>query len=171
MLARTQRGQAAATDAVGFVVNAAQEAWRVTRGLRNRNPGNIDWIANPLQRWRGMVSKEPAGRFGVFDSDANGVRAISKELQRTSQRGARSVYDYIAGIPLADGSRWDGWAPEEENDSKAYARTVAKRIGVRTIDEPIALASVLPEFVAGIVQVENAVQPYSLDELKAWVYS
>ena len=158
----------AAADAVEFVSTAAQEAWRATLGLRNRNPGNIDWIVNPLQRWRGMIARN--GRFGVFDTDANGVRAIGKELERAASRGARTVDHLIGGIPQKDGSRYDAWAPPQENDTAAYVRNVAKWVGVGANDA-IDIHGLLPELTAAIIRQENGAQPYALDDIARWVYS
>jgi hypothetical protein len=162
---RSKRGEVAAADAVEFVTVTAQrianEAWRVSLGLRNRNPGNIDFIANPLQRWRGMKSTPgEGGRFGEFDTDANGVRAIGKELQLEERRGAHTVRQQI-----------EVWAPSSENDVAAYAKSVAKSIGFGVDEQIPRLDLVLPEFVAGIIKVENGVQPYTLDDIAKWVFS
>lgn len=160
LYSRTQRGQVAAVDAMEFVEVSAQQLWRVSLGLRNRNPGNIDFIANPLQRWRGMKSVPgEGGRFASFDTDANGVRAIAKELELEERRGARTVAEQISV-----------WAPLNENDTAAYARAVAKALGVG-VNAEIRLSDYLPEFVAAIIKHENGVQPYSLQELATWVNS
>lgn len=155
------------------IVDVLELAGNLPRGLRNNNPGNIDWIADPAKRWRGMVRKETpeeGGRFAVFDSPANGVRAIAKELLRAVSRGARSVDDLIAGIPQADGSRFDAWAPAHENNTPAYVRAVARALGVGA-DDAIDVRSYLPRLAAAIVQHEQGVQPYSADELEQWVYA
>src|SRR5687768_678297 len=58
---RTERGRAVAADVVGGIVKAV-----TPRGIRNNNPGNIEWISDLARRWRGMVNKD--GRYGVFDT-------------------------------------------------------------------------------------------------------
>jgi len=159
---RTQRGQVAAVDAVEFVDVTAQriadDIWRVTVGLRNRNPGNIDFISNPLKRWRGMKSQPgEGGRFAEFDSDANGVRAIARELKLEEGRGARTVAQQI-----------EVWAPPAENNTAAYAKAVAKALGVN-VNDVIRLNDHLAGFVGAIIKHENGVQPYSAEELETWV--
>lgn len=155
-----------------LIVDALEQLTRGPRGIRNNNPGNIDWIETPAKRWRGMYRQETpeeGGRFGVFDKPENGVRAIGKELLRAVSRGARSVDDLIAGIPQADGSRFDAWAPAHENNTPAYVRFVARALRVDP-DDAIDVRSYLPRLAAAIVQHENGVQPYSMDELNEWVY-
>lgn len=166
---RTQRGQVAAVDAVEFVTVTAQriadEAWRVSRGLRNRNPGNIDYLP-PLRAWRGQLGKEPDspatygnGRFGVYDTDQSGVRAIAQELLKDFRAGIDSVRELIYS-----------WAPPNENDSAAYASKVAKAVGVGASDR-IDVHARLPDLVAAIIKHENGVQPYAMQDLQRWVYS
>lgn len=132
------------------------------RGIRNNNPGNIDWIEDPRKRWDGMVRKETpkeGGRFGVFDSAAKGVRAIGRELLLDVSRGVTSVRGLI-----------DNWAPPGENDTSSYAKAVAKAVGV-VPEQAIDVRAKLPQIVAAIIKHENGVQPYPEDELRKWVYS
>ncbi len=145
------------------------------RGIRNNNPGNIDWIKDPAKRWRGMISIEPPGagytpRFGVFDTPANGVRAIARELLLSESRGAKTITHLIAGIPQKNGTLADGWAPSNENESATYAKYVADRVGVLA-DQVISISEHLPEIVAAIIRFENGKQPYQLSDIQAWVRS
>lgn len=155
---RTQRGAAVletVADFVGDVVSGP-------RGIRNNNPGNIDWIENPAKRWRGMIRKETpqeGGRFGVFDTPANGVRAIAQELLVDERRGIRTVAGLVGN-----------WAPPGENNTPAYVAAVARAAGVDS-DDAIDVRSYLPRLVAAIIEHENGVQPYSADQLQEWVYS
>lgn len=132
------------------------------RGIRNNNPGNIDWISDPAKRWEGMIRKEtPAegGRFGVFESAAKGVRAIGRELLLDERRGVRTVRGLI-----------DNWAPPSENNTSAYVRAVAAAVKV-VPEQSIDVKAKLPEIVAAIIKHENGVQPYALADLQRWVYS
>lgn len=167
---RDGRVQQIAADVIEEISVTAQRIGEklLPRGIRNNNPGNIDWIENPQQRWRGMVARD--GRFGVFDTAANGVRAIGRELLLSAERGARSVRDLIAGIPRADGTRWDAWAPPTENDTDVYVRNVARDLGVNP-DVPIDIRARLPELAAAIIRQENGQQPYAQSDLQQWVYS
>lgn len=151
---RTQRGAAVLDDFVGNLVTA--------RGIRNNNPGNIDWIENPAKRWRGMVRKETAdegGRFAVFDTPANGVRAIAQELLLDERRGIKTVAGLISG-----------WAPPGENNTPAYVAAVSRAVGVES-DDAIDVRNYLPRLVAAIITHENGSQPYNGDALQEWVYS
>lgn len=81
------------------IVDALETLLSGPRGIRNNNPGNIDWIENPSKRWRGMIRKETpeeGGRFAVFDSPANGVRAIAQELLLDERRGVRTIAGLIS---------------------------------------------------------------------------
>ncbi|MEF0148439.1 structural protein P5, partial [Pseudomonas guariconensis] len=100
------------------------------RGVRNNNPGNIDF--NPRNDWVGQLGLELGAskpRFARFDSPENGIRALGKLL---------IAYRGKDGMPGVGGKGIDTvletinrWAPSNENDTKAYALAVAKRLGVR----------------------------------------
>lgn len=144
------------------LVDAIESVLSGPRGIRNNNPGNIDWIENPAKRWRGMVRKETpeeGGRFGVFDTPANGVRAIGGELRVDERRGVRTVAGLIRN-----------WAPSNENNTAAYVGAVARELRVEPDDE-IDVESYLPRLVAAIVRHENGAQPYALDDIQRWVNS
>lgn len=149
LASRTERGQAIAVDAVGAIVNAL-----TPRGIRNNNPGNIEWIANPSQRWRGMIGAD--GAYGVFDTPANGVRAIGGELRANFRRGQNTIAQIISE-----------WAPPAENDTASYIADVAAAVGVDA-DIPLPSSTILP-ITAAIIYHENGVQPYAMSELALWV--
>lgn len=121
-----------------------------TRGIRNNNPGNIDY--NPRNDWRGQLPPDPAvePRFARFDSPLNGIRAIAKLLVNyRDKNGLRSVEALISR-----------WAPSSENDTRAYARAVAAEVGVPSqigirLDQPT-----LEKLVTAIIRHENGQQPY-----------
>lgn len=132
------------------------------RGIRNNNPGNIDWIATPAKRWNGMVRKETkaeGGRFAVFDTPANGVRAIGQELLLDARRGVRTIEGLI-----------NAWAPDNENDTAAYIAAVGYKLKVEP-DQAIDVLSWLPRLVEAIIEHENGQQPYSSSDITRWVYS
>jgi hypothetical protein len=146
---RTERGRIVAADVVGAAVKAI-----TPRGIRNNNPGNIEWIADPARRWRGMVNKD--GRYGVFDTAANGVRAIGGEIRANFRRGENTVRAIISE-----------WAPPVENDTNSYMRAVAAALDVE-VDAPLS-SSTIPAIAAAIVKHENGVQPYALADIANWV--
>lgn len=133
------------------------------RGVRNNNPGNIDF--NPRNAWQGQLGLEEGvakPRFARFDEAENGIRALGKLL--INYRGKD-------GMPGVGGKGIDTvletisrWAPSNENDTKAYALAVAKRLGVRTTD-PINIKdpSTLRVFVESIIIHENGGNPYKAE--------
>ncbi|MCQ9423387.1 structural protein P5 [Pseudomonas sp. LJDD11] len=105
----------------------------VPRGVRNCNPGNIDYT--PRNPWIGQLGLELGvlhPRFARFDSAENGIRALGKLL--LNYRGK----DGLPGIggPNIDTVREtiSRWAPGNENDTEAYIRAVAGKLGVRDND-------------------------------------
>lgn len=133
------------------------------RGVRNNNPGNIDF--NPRNDWMGQLGLELGAskpRFVRFDSPENGIRALGKLL---------IAYRGKDGMPGVGGKGIDTvletinrWAPSNENDTKAYALAVAKRLGVRTTD-PINIKdpTTLRVFVESIIIHENGGNPYKAE--------
>lgn len=133
------------------------------RGVRNNNPGNIDF--NPRNDWVGQLGLELGAskpRFARFDSPENGIRALGKLL---------IAYRGKDGLPGVGGKGIDTvletinrWAPSNENDTKAYALAVAKRLGVRTTD-PINIKdpSTLRVLVESIIIHENGGNPYKAE--------
>ena len=131
------------------------------RGVRNNNPGNIDF--NPRNSWQGQLGVEVGvsrPRFARFDEPENGIRALGKLL--LNYRGKD-------GMPGVGGKGIDTvletisrWAPSSENDTLAYAAAVAKRIGVRSTD-PINIKdpATLRGMVVGIIVHENGGNPYT----------
>lgn len=123
------------------------------RGVRNNNPGNIDY--SPSNKWNGQLGMEEgvaSPRFARFDTPENGIRALGKLLQ-TYQRvyGLNTVSQIISR-----------WAPSNENDTAAYVKSVEKRTGSAP-GAKIRLADpdVLKGFVVAIIAHENGGNPYS----------
>ena len=130
------------------------------RGVRNRNPGNIDY--NPRNAWQGQLGLEEGvakPRFARFDHPENGIRALGKLL--INYRGKD-------GMPGVGGKGIDTvletinrWAPSNENDTQAYTSAVAKRLGVKPTD-PINIKdpATLRGMVLSIIIHENGGNPY-----------
>nr|WP_262407299.1 structural protein P5 [Pseudomonas lactis] len=103
------------------------------RGVRNNNPGNIDY--NTRNAWQGQLGLEvgvPSPRFARFDTPENGIRALGKLL--INYRGKD-------GMPGVGGPGIDTvretitrWAPGNENNTEAYIAAVARRLGVNAND-------------------------------------
>ncbi|MEG0245053.1 hypothetical protein D3C81_725340 [compost metagenome] len=130
------------------------------RGVRNKNPGNIDY--NLRNAWQGQLGLEEGvsnPRFARFDHPENGIRALGKLLINYRDKD---------GMPGVGGKGIDTvletinrWAPNNENDTQAYAAAVAKRLGVRARDLiDIKDPATLRGMVLGIIIHENGSNPY-----------
>jgi hypothetical protein len=124
----------------------------VARGIRNNNPGNIDY--NPANNWQGQlkVDKTIEPRFCRFDTPENGIRALGKLLQ---------TYQSKYGLTTVEGII-NRWAPSVENNTKAYVRSVEKTIGsipgaTITLKDPRTLGL----FIKAIIRHENSNYEYS----------
>lgn len=98
---------------------------RLSRGYRNRNPGNIDH--QPQNRWQGLadppLEPPPSGggraRFARFVSHEYGIRALAALLTTYQDRhGLRSIRGIVSR-----------WAPGNENNTEAYIAHVARLTG------------------------------------------
>jgi hypothetical protein len=127
------------------------------RGIRNNNPGNLEYHADIP--WRGQTGSD--GRFAVFDTAHNGIRALAKQL---------IVYTEKYGLTTINGAI-HRWAPPSENDSGAYVRAVADALNVDP-DEPLdwTQPTILANFVAAIIRHENGQQPYEPGLIRAAVW-
>lgn len=132
----------------------------VTRGIRNNNPGNIDY--NPRNPWLGQLDHDPLieRRFARFDTPENGIRALAKlVLAYRGKDGMPKVG--AAGIDTVR-EIINRWAPGHENDTDAYIRAVAARLNVAA-DAPLNVHSpqILTGLVVGIIHHENGYVPYA----------
>ena len=130
------------------------------RGIRNNNPGNIDY--NPRNQWQGQLKPDPMieARFARFDTPENGIRALGKLL--INYRGKD-------GMPGVGGPGIDTivetinrWAPSIENNTGAYVQAVARAVGVAP-DQVINIRELrtLRAVVVEIIRHENGGNPYS----------
>jgi len=128
----------------------------IPRGIRNHNPGNIDY--NPVNDWQGQLAHVPVieRRFCRFNEAENGLRALGKLLQAYQRKHGCNTLRKIL----------NRWAPPDENDTGAYVRQVAKALAVDP-DAPLdtTQAEVLRPLLVAIVLHENGVQPYSAAQL------
>ena len=126
------------------------------RGIRNNNPGNIEW-GSP---WQGLRpdGERTDSRFAQFKDPVFGIRALACVLityqdKRKAKDGSR--IDSIAEII-------GRWAPPFENDSDAYANSVAALVdGIGPDDEVIDVHNFdhLRPIVEGIIRHENGRGP------------
>lgn len=113
------------------------------RGLRNKNPGNLD--SNPRNKWQGEIQGDDP-RFCTFSSFAYGIRAMSINLMNYQRKhGLRTVRTIISR-----------YAPGVENDTEAYIRVICKALKVGD-NEVLDLTTyaVLRPLVEAIIKHEN----------------
>jgi len=119
------------------------------RGIRKRNPGNIEHTGTP---WQGLDDPPSDGRFCRFKTMAHGCRAIARILityqdKRKAEDG--SAIDTVAEII-------NRWAPPHENDTNAYAAHVRERLGLeRGESVDVHEYSVCKGLVRSIIVHEN----------------
>lgn len=123
------------------------------RGVRNNNPGNIDFSKS--NAWQGQLPFDPTveSRFARFDTPENGIRALGKLLQNYQTRyGLKTVAAIIAR-----------WAPSTENDTAAYVQSVETNIPGLPHGAAVDLTNplVLGAFVRAIIVHENGGNPYA----------
>lgn len=124
------------------------------RGIRNNNPGNI----RHGDQWQGLASVQTDPSFAQFSEPRWGVRALARVLRTYYNKyGLRTIEAIIAR-----------WAPPNENDTPAYVRSVANSMAVSPTAELTFPAQLAP-LVAAIIQHENGVQPYAMEDLRSWV--
>lgn len=94
------------------------------RGVRNNNPGNIDYNKN--NAWQGRLPRNTSveDRFERFVSPEYGIRALARVLiTYQDKHGLATVRDIIGR-----------WAPPTENNSGAYIDRVAQALKTGAMD-------------------------------------
>lgn len=128
----------------------------MSRGLRNRNPGNI---RRSGVRYKGEVRPSTDPEFKQFGSMALGYRALFVLLDTYRIRyGLDTVRTMIAR-----------WAPPSENDTEAYVRSVCRLTGLPP-DRPLDTrdrATMLP-LAGAISRVENGVDAIGQEVAAGW---
>lgn len=125
-----------------------------TRGIRNHNPGNIDY--DPATKWQGLASPPieqgvARPRFARFAAPEWGIRAIARVLIWYKDKHG---LDTVRGIIHR-------WAPPVENDTGAYVSAVAKKLGVGPDDTvDVYEFGTMRVLVEAIIRHENGAQPY-----------
>lgn len=125
---------------------------KISRGIRNNNPGNLRRTKTP---WRGLAEGQADVAFAVFSEPFWGIRALAKTLLTYYREHQLDTVEKII----------HRWAPPSENDTGAYARSVAGalKVGIDTrlmVENPTVLANL----TKAIIKHENGSQPYE-DEL------
>jgi len=129
---------------------------KLPRGLRNNNPGNIRINKDHFQ---GEIKPSQDEAFKQFVSMPYGYRAMLKMLQNYKKnRGLRNLKEWI-----------NRWAPENENNTKAYVRSVATWCNIPDDQEiDISDKQMMCKIVAAMSKMENGQDAIWEDVLKGW---
>lgn len=128
---------------------------QLPRGVRNNNPGNIEW-GDP---WQGLipVNDRTDKRFAQFTTPAYGIRAMARTLiTYQDKHNIRTVTGAI-----------NRWAPPVENDTGAYVRAVQKAVGGDIVD--MHDYRYLRPLVEAIIKHENG--PGPVNTVNTWYES
>lgn len=124
----------------GGAVTPAFGGSRAPRGIRNNNPGNLNFVG------QSGATKEsgPGGRFAVFATMQQGLQALAHQLQLYGGRGIDTVQGIISK-----------YAPAGENNTNSYIQSVMRKLGVSAsqhlnLQDP----NVLKALIQGITTVE-----------------
>jgi len=124
----------------------------IPRGIRNNNPGNIDYHPSP-DPWEGLDPTNPSdGRFCRFTSATYGIRVLAKLL--LAYQRYHNLHTVRAII--------NRWAPPVENNTTAYVDAVASCCCVGADDIiDVTDTTILHDMISAIIEHENGTQPYS----------
>ncbi len=143
--AASAAGKASGTPATG------------ARGIRNNNPGNIEY--GSFTKARGATGSD--GRFARFGTPEAGIGAMSDLLRSYGAKGINTVDSIL-----------NRYAPGNENNTAAYSAAVSKKLGVKGSDKlDLNDASVMKRLVSAMIQHENGSNPYSDAALTAGTMS
>lgn len=122
-----------------------------TRGIRNNNPGNLNYAGQP------GAELEPGkkGRFAKFKTPEQGLAALANQLRLYGKRGLNTVRAIIGR-----------YAPSSENDTNAYTNFVERTMGIKsgeTVD--MSNAGQLAKMMDAIIKMENGRNPYSFSQI------
>lgn len=127
----------------------------MTRGLRNRNPGNIRKSGTA---YMGEVIPSQDVAFKQFETMAWGYRAVFVLLDSYRRRGYTTLRQMIAR-----------YAPPVENDTGNYIRCVSAWSGIDA-DEPLDTndRTTMLAVVAAISRMENGREAVMSDVEAGW---
>ncbi|GCE83080.1 bacteriophage protein [Komagataeibacter diospyri] len=125
---------------------------RLPRGIRNNNPGNLDYVGQPGAH---LETGVPCPRFAAFPTMADGIRALRDQLLRYGERGLTTVRAIISV-----------YAPASENPTGAYVYALCSHMGVQP-DTVLDLRdpAIQRSLIAGITTMENGPGHLSPDQI------
>jgi len=150
------QGQAPTVESSDPQQPAAPSGARLPRGVRNNNPGNLNFVGQD----GATLESGSNARFAKFTSMEAGIAALAKQLQLYASRGVNSIRTIVNKYaPAGDG-----------NNTAAYMQALAKSVGVG-VDAQLNLGdtSQLTALVKGITNHENGAGYVSDDQIRAGV--
>lgn len=128
----------------------------LSRGLRNKNPGNLRLSQD---KWKGLCPVQADKAFFQFTSMAYGYRAMLITLQNYRRKhGCRSMASIISR-----------YAPATENNTSAYLAKVCSDLQVSCTYEPdVDDKQVMCRLAAAMSRVENGVPAVMRDIEAGW---
>ncbi|OWT69209.1 MULTISPECIES: hypothetical protein [unclassified Achromobacter] len=122
------------------------------RGIRNNNPGNLNYIGQP----GASLEDHDKARFAKWKTAREGLQALANQLRLDGSRGL----DTIRGL-------MEKYAPRSENDTDGYIQFLSGFMGIDPNEhfdvktDPAALSMLM----RGIIQKENGYNPYSRGQI------
>lgn len=106
-------GNTSAAPTPGTNVPPTAGGRSLPRGVRNNNPGNLDFAG------QAGATKESGGRFAVFGNMRQGVAALGRQIGLYISRGKNTIRKII-----------ETYAPKGENNTAAYISAVSRFMGL-----------------------------------------
>lgn len=108
------------------------DKWSKIRGVRNNNPLNINYIGQENASLEDTPLNGGKRRFAKFDTPDDGIRAASKQLML--YYSGKSAH--AKGVPMKTlEDIMPIFAPNNENDTAAYIRTMSSKLQVSKKDD------------------------------------
>lgn len=125
-----------------------------SRGLRNKNPGNLRDANNKI----GLQG--PKGdKMAMFASDRDGLAAMSRQLMLDAERGLNTIDGYIRK-----------YAPANENKTQEYIDMVSGQTKFGAHESlNMHNPDVLAKLMNAMIRIENGAQPYSYQDVWAGI--
>ncbi|EPG9560315.1 hypothetical protein ACSKAN_003632 [Morganella morganii] len=125
-----------------------------SRGLRNKNPGNLRDANNKI----GLQG--PKGdKMAMFASDRDGLAAMSRQLMLDAERGLNTIDGYIRK-----------YAPANENKTQEYIDMVSGQTKFGAHESlNMHNPDVLAKLMNAMIRIENGAQPYNYQDVWAGI--
>ena len=129
---------------------------KTPRGIRKCNPGNI---RTTKDKWIGLRPKQTDKEFFQFEEMRWGYRALIRTLQNYRRiHGCYTITDFITR-----------WAPNSENNTLAYIKSVCFQLGVPSVYVPdVDDRDTMCALAAAISKHENGVDANMKEVQDGW---